>query len=128
MKTYRVSGPFAFRSHVPGSSFEADPKDPVVVRAVTRGSITPADKAETPVADDLETVGLDDLTRDQLDALATDKGVDDPASLPNKDAVKAAIAEVESETSTTDENQEEGAAPSPDNHTSGDDAGDKEKK
>lgn len=117
MAKYAVSGPFAFRSHVPGSSFEADPEDLVVVRAVTRGSITVDDRSV-----------FDSLTRDQLDALATDKGVDDPASLPNKDAVKTAIAEAESETSTTDENEEEGAAPPPATHTSGDGAGEQETK
>jgi hypothetical protein len=40
MTTYRVSGPHAFRGNEPGSTFEADPKDPQVVRAVTRGSIS----------------------------------------------------------------------------------------
>jgi hypothetical protein len=60
MKTYRVSGPFPFRGHAPGSTFEADPKDTVVVRAVTRGSITATDGVATtttpepvaPVAED----------------------------------------------------------------------------
>jgi hypothetical protein len=40
MKTFRVSGPFAFRGNEPGSTFEADPKETQIVRAVTRGSIT----------------------------------------------------------------------------------------
>lgn len=48
MKTYRVSGPFPFRGHAPGSTFEADPKDTTVVRAVTRGSITAEEKAAAP--------------------------------------------------------------------------------
>jgi hypothetical protein len=47
MKTYRVSGPFPFRGHAPGSSFEADPKETPVVRAVTRGAIT-EEKATAP--------------------------------------------------------------------------------
>lgn len=40
MKTYRVSGPFEFRGNKPGSTFEADPKETLIVRAVTCGSIT----------------------------------------------------------------------------------------
>jgi hypothetical protein len=42
-------------------------------------------------------VDLDGLSRDQLNALAAERGVSDPADLPNKDAVKAAIAEATTE-------------------------------
>lgn len=40
MTTYRVSGDYAFRGTESGDTFEADSKDPQIVRAVTRGSIT----------------------------------------------------------------------------------------
>jgi hypothetical protein len=40
MTTFRVSGPFAFRGNEPGSTFEADPKSNLIVRAVERGAIT----------------------------------------------------------------------------------------
>lgn len=41
--------------------------------------------------DDIEIPDLSGLDRTQLDELASEKGVEDPAGLPNKDAVKAAI-------------------------------------
>lgn len=47
MKTYRVSGPFAFRDTQPGGSFEGDPKSPQIQRAIGRGSIT-EEKAPAP--------------------------------------------------------------------------------
>jgi hypothetical protein len=97
MKTYRVSGPFAFRGNQPGSTFEADPDDRQIHRAIARGGIS----AATGSDDD----GLGTLSRDELDALAAEKGIEDPKSLPNKDAVKAAIAEA-----TTDEPDNAGDA------------------
>jgi hypothetical protein len=64
---------------------------------------TPTPEATTADAREGEQpVDLDGLSRDQLDQLAAEKGVDDPASLPNKDAVKAAIAEA----TTADEGEE----------------------
>jgi hypothetical protein len=41
---------------------------------------------------DRKSVDLDGLSRADLDALAVEKGVENPGDLPNKDAVKAAIA------------------------------------
>ncbi len=47
MREYCVSGPHAFRGHEPGTTFEANPKDPAISRAVDRGSISEtAKKAE----------------------------------------------------------------------------------
>jgi hypothetical protein len=39
MTKFNVSGPFAFRGHAPGETFDADPKDKVIVAAVRCGSI-----------------------------------------------------------------------------------------
>lgn len=38
MAKYSVIGPFAFRGHAPGKTFEAE-SDPVIDRAIERGSI-----------------------------------------------------------------------------------------
>lgn len=46
----------------------------------------PAPAAAVPASD-----GLDDLTRDQLNQLAEEKGIDEPAKLANKPAVIEAI-------------------------------------
>lgn len=46
---------------------------------------------------------LDSLSRDELDALATEKGVDNPEELPNKGAVKDAIQATETPAGETEE-------------------------
>jgi hypothetical protein len=46
MKTYIVSGPFAFRGNKPGSTFEADPEDKQIHRAAGRGAITEESKSK----------------------------------------------------------------------------------
>lgn len=49
MPEYRVTGPFPFRGHEPGSTFDTDLSDQIE-RAVNRGSISPAPSkpASTP--------------------------------------------------------------------------------
>jgi len=63
------------------------------------GTAYTADDAESPTPttmthdkqDVAETPNLSSMTRDELNAEAARRGVEDPASLPNKDAVIAAI-------------------------------------
>lgn len=49
MKTYDVRGPFPFRGNAPGSTFRAEP-DPVIERALNRGSIAEVSEKTSPPA------------------------------------------------------------------------------
>lgn len=80
-ETYVVSGPVPFRGHAFGETFTAVP-DPSLERAQARGAIKPLGDGEDEFAG---------LKREELDTLASNEGVEDPASLPNKDAVIEAI-------------------------------------
>jgi len=55
---------------------------------------TPAGSESTGSPDDNGT-DIDSLSRDELNALATEKGVENPEELPNKGAVKDAIKATE---------------------------------
>jgi hypothetical protein len=59
---------------------------------ITGSTPTPAATTEDEEGDGDQPVDLDGLSRDALNELATEKGVENPDDLPNKDAVKAAIA------------------------------------
>jgi hypothetical protein len=52
MTTYRVSGPFEFRGNKPGSTFEADPKQTQIKRALGCGSITEEKATKAASKDD----------------------------------------------------------------------------
>lgn len=47
MSQYRVTGPFPYCGHEPGSTFEAK-ADAAIKRAVERGSITPEKQTTAP--------------------------------------------------------------------------------
>jgi hypothetical protein len=54
MAKFTVSGPYPFRGHAPGKSFEAEP-DEVTSRAVARGSIREVKPRSKPAGEAPET-------------------------------------------------------------------------
>lgn len=85
VETYVVTGPNPFRGNEPGEQFDATP-DASIERAQARGSV----KVLGAEGDEDEFKGL---KRDELNTLAANEGVEDPAKLPNIPAVIEAIQE-----------------------------------
>jgi hypothetical protein len=79
--------------------YASDP-DWTPVGKSTPATETPAGSKSTGSPDDYGTDGkqtsdLDSLSRDELNALAAEKGIEEPEDLPNKAAVKDAIKATE---------------------------------